>query len=234
MGVFKITSKKFGIGQHPQIAWVRYLGLPNHESHELALKTLRPGVFSGMFSFGYKGDAQQTHRLVDNLKLVSNLANVRDAKTLVIHPAMMTHLQLTEEEQRETGVEHNALNHDIKEFKHKMIIVETEANNNEVKKAQLEAQLQEVWDHKEELERKRAKMSFIPPSLQDSDCQCFSSKVNSNKNGITLMSCPTHCRSMWIAFLNLTKNISSHKKMCPASKRSFVNMMRKRMTTHSS
>ncbi|KAH0580815.1 hypothetical protein H2248_011974 [Termitomyces sp. 'cryptogamus'] len=130
--------------QHPQIAWVQYLGLLNHESHELALKTLRPGVFSGMFSFGYKGDAQQTHRLVDNLKLVSNLANVRDAKTLVIHPAMMTHLQLTEEEQRETGVEHNALNHDIKEFKHKMIIVETEANNNEVKKAQLEAQLQEI------------------------------------------------------------------------------------------
>ncbi|KAG5333013.1 hypothetical protein C0989_006356 [Termitomyces sp. Mn162] len=70
----------------------------------------------------------------------------------------MTHLQLTKEKQRETGVEHNALNHDIKEFKHKMIIVETEANNNEVKKAQLEAQLQEVWDHKEEPERKRAKL----------------------------------------------------------------------------
>ncbi|KAH0580479.1 hypothetical protein H2248_001978 [Termitomyces sp. 'cryptogamus'] len=90
--------------QHPQIAWVRYLGLPNHESHELALKTLRPGVFGGMLSFGFKGDAQQTRRLVDNLKLASNLANVGDAKTLVIHPATTTHSQLTEEEQRETGV----------------------------------------------------------------------------------------------------------------------------------
>ncbi|KAG5332891.1 hypothetical protein C0989_006454, partial [Termitomyces sp. Mn162] len=51
----------------------------------------------------------------------------------------------------------NALNHNIKEFKHKMIVVKTEANNNKGKKTQLKAQLQEVWDHKEELERERAK-----------------------------------------------------------------------------
>ncbi|KAG5353057.1 hypothetical protein C0989_010864 [Termitomyces sp. Mn162] len=54
--------------------------------------------------------------------------------------------------------ERNALNHDIKEFKHKMIVVETEANDNEAKKAELEAQLQEVWNHKEELERERAEL----------------------------------------------------------------------------
>lgn len=90
--------------KHPQISWVRYLGLPNHESHELATKTLRPGAFGGMLSFGFKGNAQQTRRLVDNLKLASNLANVGDAKTLVIHSATTTHSQLTEEEQRETGV----------------------------------------------------------------------------------------------------------------------------------
>ncbi|KAG6873588.1 Homocysteine synthase, partial [Termitomyces sp. T32_za158] len=90
--------------KHPQIAWVRYLGLPNHESYELARKTLRPGAFGGMLSFGFKGNAQQTRRLVDNLSLASNLANVGDAKTLVIHSATTTHSQLTEEEQRETGV----------------------------------------------------------------------------------------------------------------------------------
>ncbi|KAG6890173.1 hypothetical protein C0995_010877 [Termitomyces sp. Mi166 len=90
--------------QHPRVTWVRYLGLPSHESYELAVKTLRPEVFGGMLSFGFKGNMEETRRMVDHLRLASNLANVGDAKTLVIHPATTTHSQLTEEEQRETGV----------------------------------------------------------------------------------------------------------------------------------
>ncbi|KAG6811366.1 hypothetical protein H0H92_007751 [Tricholoma furcatifolium] len=90
--------------QQPQVAWVSYLGLPSHESYELAVKTLRPGAFGGVLSFGLKGDAKTGGKLVDSLKLASNLANVGDAKTLVIHPATTTHQQLSEEEQLASGV----------------------------------------------------------------------------------------------------------------------------------
>ncbi|KAG6844427.1 hypothetical protein H0H87_007029 [Tephrocybe sp. NHM501043] len=90
--------------QQPQIAWVSYLGLPSHESNVLAIKTLRPGAFGGVLSFGLKGDAKTASSLVDALRLASNLANVGDAKTLVIHPATTTHAQLSEEEQLASGV----------------------------------------------------------------------------------------------------------------------------------
>ncbi|KAL1705798.1 Cys/Met metabolism PLP-dependent enzyme-domain-containing protein [Schizophyllum commune] len=91
--------------QHPHVAWVSYLGLESHSSHELAKKLLRvPGEYGGMLSFGVKGDAATGSKLVDSLKLASNLANVGDAKTLVIHPASTTHSQLTEEEQLASGV----------------------------------------------------------------------------------------------------------------------------------
>ncbi|KAF9466800.1 Cys/Met metabolism PLP-dependent enzyme-domain-containing protein [Collybia nuda] len=90
--------------KHPQVSWVSYLGLESHESHSTAKKLLRPGAFGGVLSFGIKGDLQLASKLVDNLKLASNLANVGDAKTLVIHPASTTHAQLTEEEQRLSGV----------------------------------------------------------------------------------------------------------------------------------
>lgn len=89
------------------VAWVSYLGLESHGSHELAKKLLRPGVFGGILSFGLKGgdtDAAKGSKLVDSLKLASNLANVGDAKTLVIHPATTTHAQLTPEEQVASGV----------------------------------------------------------------------------------------------------------------------------------
>ncbi|KAF8654826.1 hypothetical protein AX16_003346 [Volvariella volvacea WC 439] len=90
---------------HPQIAWVSYLGLPSHPSHPLALQLLRENAFGGVLSFGIKGgDAKTASKLVDSLKLASNLANVGDAKTLVIHPATTTHQQLTEEEQLSSGV----------------------------------------------------------------------------------------------------------------------------------
>ncbi|KAJ7754632.1 Cys/Met metabolism PLP-dependent enzyme-domain-containing protein [Mycena maculata] len=89
---------------HPQITWVSYLGLPKHESHQLALQLLRPNAFGGVLSFGVRGNAEVAMKVIDNLKLASNLANVGDAKTLVIHPASTTHSQLSSEEQLSTGV----------------------------------------------------------------------------------------------------------------------------------
>lgn len=81
--------------QHPAIAWVSYPGLPSHPYHEIAKKILREGQFSGVLSFGVKGDAKLGARVVDSLKLASNLANVGDAKTLVIHPASTSKLILS-------------------------------------------------------------------------------------------------------------------------------------------
>ncbi|KAH9840644.1 O-acetylhomoserine ami [Rhodofomes roseus] len=90
--------------QHPKVAWVSYLGLQSHPSHPLAQQLLRPNVYGGMLSFGVKGDAKAGSAVVDNLRLASNLANVGDAKTLVIHPATTTHQQLSAEEQLTSGV----------------------------------------------------------------------------------------------------------------------------------
>jgi len=90
--------------QHPKVEWVSYLGLPSHSDHENAKKIFRSGYFGGMLSFGIKGSSQDGSRLVDKLILASNLANVGDAKTLVIHPATTTHQQLTVDEQLLSGV----------------------------------------------------------------------------------------------------------------------------------
>jgi len=90
--------------QHPKVEWVSYLGLPSHESHALAQKLLRPNAYGGVLSFGVKGDVKIAAKTVDSLKLASQLANVGDAKTLVIHPASTTHSQLTPEEQITSGV----------------------------------------------------------------------------------------------------------------------------------
>ena len=81
-----------------------YLGLESHASHKEALRLLRPNAFGGMISFGVKGDARVGSEVVDRLRLASNLANVGDAKTLVIHPATTTHQQLSDEEQLASGV----------------------------------------------------------------------------------------------------------------------------------
>ncbi|KAI0791404.1 O-acetylhomoserine ami [Abortiporus biennis] len=90
--------------QHPKVSWVLYNGLPSHPSHNVARRLFRPNVYGGMLSFGVKGDASVGRQVVDSLKLASNLANVGDAKTLVIHPATTTHSQLNEEEQKTAGV----------------------------------------------------------------------------------------------------------------------------------
>ncbi|QRW09782.1 Cys/Met metabolism PLP-dependent enzyme [Ceratobasidium sp. AG-Ba] len=90
--------------QHPAVSWVSYPGLPSHPSHNIAKRLLRANTYGGVLSFGVKGDANIGSAVVDKLKLASNLANVGDAKTLVIHPATTTHQQLTAEEQFASGV----------------------------------------------------------------------------------------------------------------------------------
>lgn len=88
---------------HPQVERVKYVGLPNHPSHQQALKYLKNG-FGGVFSVELKGNRETTAAFVNSLNLVSHLANVGDAKTLIIHPASTTHQQLSDEEQRAAGV----------------------------------------------------------------------------------------------------------------------------------
>ncbi|KAF9579937.1 Homocysteine synthase [Lunasporangiospora selenospora] len=88
---------------HPQVSWVSYPGLSSHPSHEHAKKVLKNG-FGAVLSFGIKGGPKAGALFVDSVKLASHLANVGDAKTLVIAPSTTTHQQLTEEEQVASGV----------------------------------------------------------------------------------------------------------------------------------
>lgn len=89
--------------KHPQVAWVRYPGLPGDPSHANATKYLRHG-FGGMVVFGIKGGAPAAVKLIDHIPLFSHLANVGDAKSLILHPASTSHSQLTEAQQREGGL----------------------------------------------------------------------------------------------------------------------------------
>ncbi len=88
---------------HPQVSWVNYTGLEEHPSHARARKYLRNG-FGAVFTFGIKGGYEAGRKFIDGVKLSSHLANVGDAKTLVIHPASTTHQQLSEAEQKASGV----------------------------------------------------------------------------------------------------------------------------------
>ncbi len=89
--------------QHPQVESVNYPGLKSSTYHGLAKKYLRNG-FGAVLSFTLKGSKENATQFVDSLKLVSHLANVGDAKTLIIQPSATTHQQLTDEEQLSTGV----------------------------------------------------------------------------------------------------------------------------------
>jgi O-acetylhomoserine/O-acetylserine sulfhydrylase len=89
--------------QHEQVESVNYPGLPSSKYHALAKKYLTRG-FGGVLSFQLKGDKKQAEKFVNSLELVSHLANVGDAKTLIIHPASTTHQQLSEQEQTNAGV----------------------------------------------------------------------------------------------------------------------------------
>lgn len=94
--------------QHPHVESVNYPGLPSSTYHKLAKKYLKNG-FGAVLSFTVKGTQEHTTQLVDNLKLISHLANVGDAKTLIIQPSATTHQQLTSEEQIASGVLPNLL-----------------------------------------------------------------------------------------------------------------------------
>jgi len=90
--------------KHPAIAWVAYPGLPDHPSHAAAKKYLRKGQFGSIIVFGIKGGLEAGKRFINKVELASLLANVGDAKTLVIHPASTTHQQLSAADQASAGV----------------------------------------------------------------------------------------------------------------------------------
>ncbi len=94
--------------QHPQVEWVSYPGLESHPAHTRAKKYLRNG-FGGVLSFTLKGDKSKATAFVDSLGLVSHLANVGDAKTLIIQPSATTHQQLSDDAQAAAGVLPNLL-----------------------------------------------------------------------------------------------------------------------------
>ncbi len=92
--------------EHSQVDFVQYPGLKSSPYYDLASKYL-PNGFGGILNFGIKGGKKNASSFIDNLKLISHLANVGDAKTLAIHPASTTHEQLSAEDQIAAGVEPN-------------------------------------------------------------------------------------------------------------------------------
>jgi O-acetylhomoserine (thiol)-lyase len=91
------------LAQDRRVEWVSYPGLETHSEHRNAVKYLNGG-FGGVLAFGVKGGHAVARALIDRVKLFSLLANVGDAKSLIIHPASTTHEQLSPEQQRATGV----------------------------------------------------------------------------------------------------------------------------------
>lgn len=91
--------------KHPKVAWVNYPGLPDSENHATAARHFRKGAgFGGILTFGVKGGLKAGQAVIDAVSLFSRLANVGDAKSLIIHPASTTHAQLKPEERETTGV----------------------------------------------------------------------------------------------------------------------------------
>jgi O-acetylhomoserine (thiol)-lyase len=90
--------------RHPKVEYVNFPGLKSSKYYDLAKKYLPKGPGS-VLTFKLKGDPANADRLIDSVKLLSHLANVGDAKTLIIHPASTTHAQLSPAEQKATGVE---------------------------------------------------------------------------------------------------------------------------------
>jgi O-acetylhomoserine (thiol)-lyase len=91
------------LNNHPKVDHVDYPGLPDNPYHTLAKKYLKHG-FGGVLAFTVKAGKEAADKLVNQVKLISHLANVGDAKTLIIHPASTTHEQLSEAEQKSSGV----------------------------------------------------------------------------------------------------------------------------------
>jgi O-acetylhomoserine (thiol)-lyase len=89
--------------QHPLVSWVVYPGLTDNPNHPIAAKYLQ-GNYGGLVGFGIKGGKESGRKLIESVKLFSHLANIGDAKSLIVHPASTTHQQLTKAEQEATGV----------------------------------------------------------------------------------------------------------------------------------
>lgn len=89
---------------HSKVSWVNYPGLSDHPSYATAKKYHYRGLFGALLGFGVKGGLEAGKKLIDNIEIFSHLANIGDAKSLIIHPASTTHQQLTEDEQALTGV----------------------------------------------------------------------------------------------------------------------------------
>jgi O-acetylhomoserine (thiol)-lyase len=90
--------------EHPKVSWVNYPGLPGHPAYDVATKYWQHGLYGAMLGFGVKGGIEAGKKVVESVEIFSHLANLGDAKSLIIHPASTTHSQLTEEEQATTGV----------------------------------------------------------------------------------------------------------------------------------
>lgn len=89
--------------KHPKVSWVNYPGLKSHKNHERA-KKLFNGNFGALIGFGVKGGFEAGAKFIESVKMISHLANIGDARTLVIHPASTTHQQLTSQERLKAGV----------------------------------------------------------------------------------------------------------------------------------
>jgi O-acetylhomoserine (thiol)-lyase len=91
------------LSEHPAVSWVRYPGLPDDPSYSLAQRYLPRGA-SSIFTFGVKGGYEAGKTVINSVRLLSHLANVGDARSLIIHPASTTHQQLSAEDQLAGGV----------------------------------------------------------------------------------------------------------------------------------
>ena len=89
--------------EHPAVSWVNYPGLEDNENHEMAQKYLN-GNYGCIVGFGIKGGLEEGKKFIQSVELLSHVANIADAKTLVIHPASTTHSNMTEEELIESGI----------------------------------------------------------------------------------------------------------------------------------
>ena len=89
--------------EHPAVSWVHYPGLPDDPSNKLAQRYLPRGAGS-IFTFGVKGGYEAGKKVINSVRLLSHLANVGDARSLIIHPASTTHQQLSSEDQLAGGV----------------------------------------------------------------------------------------------------------------------------------
>ena len=98
--MFKVAK---WLENHPAVSWVNYPGLESHADYDNAKKYLPKGQ-GAIIGFGIKGGKPAGIKFIDSLKLLSHLANIGDAKSLIIHPASTTHQQLTPEQQAQSGI----------------------------------------------------------------------------------------------------------------------------------